>query len=176
MKKTNRRSYVYTLAAAGLLAAMNVILGKFFQISPTEYLRFSIGALPVILGGVAFGPAVGGAIGLVGDLLGCLMASMAINPIIAVGSAAVGVVSGFFRMKEGKAPGYLYLLLASLAAHFVGPVIIKSIGMYVYYSTPPAVLAIRIPVAVVNAFIESLILKAVLSRRELRALFVRGGR
>ena len=80
MKKTNRRSYVYTLAAAGLLAAMNVILGKFFQISPTEYLRFSIGALPVILGGVAFGPAVGGAIGLVGDLLGCLMASMAITP------------------------------------------------------------------------------------------------
>ena len=169
-KKRYNREYVKVLVMSGLLAAMNIILGKFFQITPTESMRFSIGALPVIFGGMVFGPVMGGCIGLTGDLVGCLVTMMSINPIIAAGSAMIGVTAGLFKINKNQKYGFVFCFVAAISAHIVGSMIIKSIGMHVYYGTPFSVLALRIPVYTVNSLVEAFLVTVLLSRKEILKL------
>ena len=126
---------VRVLVAAAVLAAMSFILGKFLQIpNPlSEIFRLSFENLPVILGGVVFGPWVGGMIGAVADLVGCLLYGYTINPVITLGAVAVGVMSGVVSHYLIKRPLWLSLAAATLAAHLVGSVGIKSLGLAAWY-------------------------------------------
>ena len=124
---------VLTLAA--VLAAMSLILGKFLQI-PTpfrDFLRFSFENLPILFAGVTMGPFVGLAVGVVADLLGCLLYGYAINPIITLGAAAVGLLSGLSAHYLVRRPLLLQLALAGTLAHLVGSVLIKSAGRAAWY-------------------------------------------
>ncbi|AUS98618.1 folate transporter [Clostridium thermosuccinogenes] len=56
---------------SGMLVALNVIL-TFFDISLSNVLRISFSFLPLAMGGMLYGPVVGGAMGVVGDILGYL--------------------------------------------------------------------------------------------------------
>ncbi|WP_242973920.1 folate family ECF transporter S component [Clostridium thermosuccinogenes] len=60
-----------TIAMSGMLVALNVIL-TFFDISLSNVLRISFSFLPLAMGGMLYGPVVGGAMGVVGDILGYL--------------------------------------------------------------------------------------------------------
>lgn len=123
------------LVAAALLAAMSLILGKFLQI-PTpvsDLFRISFENLPVILAGVCFGPWVGGMVGAVADLVGCLLYGYAINPVITLGAASVGLASGIFSHYLIKRPRWLSLAAATAAAHLIGSVGIKSLGLAAWY-------------------------------------------
>ncbi|MEG6612713.1 folate family ECF transporter S component [Pseudoclostridium thermosuccinogenes] len=62
---------VRTIAMSGMLVALNVIL-TFFDISLSNVLRISFSFLPLAMGGMLYGPVVGGAMGVVGDILGYL--------------------------------------------------------------------------------------------------------
>ena len=105
------------LVAAALLAAMSLILGKFLQIpNPVSNIfRISLENLPVILAGVCFGPWVGGMVGAVADLVGCMLYGYAINPVITLGAASAGLVSGLVSHYLVKRPQWLSLALATIA-------------------------------------------------------------
>lgn len=123
------------LVAAALLAAMSLILGKFLQIpNPVSNIfRISLENLPVILAGVCFGPWVGGMVGAVADLVGCMLYGYAINPVITLGAASAGLVSGLVSHYLVKRPQWLSLATATLAAHLIGSVCIKSLGLAAWY-------------------------------------------
>ena len=126
---------VRVLAAAALLAAMSLILGKFLQIpNPfSNIFRISLENLPVILAGVCFGPAVGGAVGVVADIVGCLLYGYTINPIVTLGAAAVGLASGVMARYIVRKPHFLSILSATVTAHLLGSVLIKSFGLAAWY-------------------------------------------
>lgn len=126
---------VRVLAAAALLAAMSLILGKFLQIpNPfSNIFRISLENLPIILAGVCFGPAVGGAVGVVADIVGCLLYGYTINPIVTLGAAAVGIVSGVVARYIVRKPHFVSVLLATVSAHLLGSVLIKSFGLATWY-------------------------------------------
>ena len=123
------------LVAAAVLAAMSLILGKFLQIpNPVSNLfRISFENLPLIIAGVCFGPWVGGMVGAVADLVGCLLYGYVINPVITMGAVAVGIASGVVSHYIIKRPQWLSIAAATLAAHLIGSVGIKSLGLAAWY-------------------------------------------
>ena len=123
------------LCFAAILAAMSIILGKFLQIPNPfqEFIRISFENLPIIMGGIALGPIAGAVIGTTADLIGCVLYGYAINPIITLGGASIGLVSGIFANYIARRPLPLKVTLAVLPAHAVGSVLIKSYGLAQWY-------------------------------------------
>ena len=149
-----------------ILAAISIILGKFLSIKIEPWGRLSFENLSVILCGYAFGPVCGVLCGVVADLVGCMLYGYAINPIITLGCAAVGLFSGIFGFRGRKRS----LLLGLLLSHVVGSIIIKSIGIYVFYSTPLETLALRVPIYLISGALEYIVLSVILRAKGLRRI------
>ena len=124
------------MVACAFLAATSIVTGKYLAINLGEVLRFSFENLPIILAGVAFGSIAGAAVGIVADILGCLMVGYSINPLVMIGAGVIGAVSGIFRYFFNKSGGvslFLKVLLAEICAHLIGSVIIKTLGLSAWY-------------------------------------------
>lgn len=125
------------IVAAALLAAMSFILGKFLQIPNPfmEVIRISFENLPLMIAGICFGPLVGAMTGAVADIVGCLLYGYTINPLITLGAAAVGFVSGVVSHYLVRKPLVLSVGLSVLFSHLVGSVVVKSFGLAAWYLT-----------------------------------------
>lgn len=136
MQKRQRGGSVKLTVTLSLLAAIGVILGKFLAVNVTEFMRFSLENITIILTGIVFGPVLGAVLGAVQDLVGCLAVGYAINPLITLGSAAVGAVSGVCYILLNRLGKHVRIALSVLAAHLVGSVMIKSLGLCLFYALP----------------------------------------
>ena len=152
------------------LAAIGIILGKFLAFNVTDFMRFSLENVTVIFAGIVFGPLLGAAIGAVQDLVGCLAVGYAINPIITLGAAAVGLVSGFIYKAARSLPLPVRIALSVFSAHALGSVLIKSVGLAVFYSLPFGVTVLwRILNYVIVGTAESVLLILLLKSKQLLA-------
>ena len=93
MHYTNAQRVLRVTVFSALLAAISIVCGKYLAFNMGDFLRFSFENLPIIFAGMAFGPLIGALVGVVADLVGCLLVGYAINPIITVGAAAIGLIS-----------------------------------------------------------------------------------
>ena len=133
---------VRTLTMLALLTAMSIIFARVFTVS-TGFLRFNLGALPTHLAAVWFGPAGGFVVGLVSGLLyRCL-----------------------HEMRLG-----LRLQISILAGHLVGSVVINSLALHLFYGYQWALLAARIPNALVLSVVNTLLVRILLENKALTAL------
>lgn len=123
------------LCFAAILAAMSLVLGKFLQIPNPfqEFIRISFENLPILLAGLSMGPLVGALVGVVADLLGCALYGYSINPIITLGAATVGALSGVISHYVVRKPLLARVIVSSASAHLVGSVLIKSAGLAAWY-------------------------------------------
>ena len=123
----------------GLFVAISIVAGKYLAIRVGDLFRFSLENTSILLAGILFGPLAGMAVGVVADLLGCVLVGYAINPLVTLGAAAIGLVSGlvfrFFRVKQA-----FKLTIAVLLAHLLGSVVLKTIGLAQFYGMPIYVL------------------------------------
>jgi ECF transporter S component (folate family) len=151
---------VMTMAA--MLTAMSVVIGIFCK----SFLNFGNGLyrvtfenLPILLSGIMFGPVVGGVVGAATDIISYLLSPQTypINVVVTVGAAAVGSVSGVVSRYIFKKRTNARLILSCLAAHVVGSMIIKPIGLFAFYGW--AVLW-RVPMYFVIAPIEIVLICA----------------
>ena len=171
MPKTQKRAGfpLAVLVAAALLAAVSIICGKYLAIRAGDTLRFSFENLPILLGGLAFGPVVGVGIAVCADLIGCLMVGYAINPIITVGGALIGLIGGLGGILLKKTPLWLQVGLTVLVAHLIGSVVVKTIGLAAFYNMPLWELMLwRLLNYVVVGGIEAPLLYAVLHSRAIQ--------
>lgn len=123
------------LCFCAILAAMSVILGKFLQIpNPfADFIRISFENLPIILAGFTVGPIAAALVGTVADLIGCVLYGYSINPIITLGGACIGLVSGTVSNYIVKRPLLPSVILSVGLSHITGSVLIKSWGLAVWY-------------------------------------------
>ena len=122
------------LCFAGILTAMSIVLGKFLQIPNPfqDFIRISFENLPIIIGSISLGPIAGLVIGVVADLIGCVLYGYAINWRITLGAAAVGLISGIAPLILKKT-GLVSIIISTASAHIVGSVLIKSWGLAKWY-------------------------------------------
>lgn len=142
------------LIISGLFIAMSIVFGKFLAIPIGNSLRLSFENLTVIMAGIFFGPFVGGAVGLGADIIGSILKGYDINPIICIGAASVGIMSGLVSMLLKKNNQTLNVFLSVTVAHVIGSMLIKSAGLYIYFHTPLPVLALRIPLYIAIGLLE----------------------
>ena len=137
MKKSTGRS-LKLIVVLSLMSALSIIFGKYRAFNVGTVLRFSLENLPIVFSGLAFGPLAGAVVGLVSDLIGCLLVGYEINPLVTLGAAVIGLSAGAVRLLFPKLTKRLWLtvLLSELIAHLLGSVVIKTVGLAVYYSMP----------------------------------------
>ena len=133
MKKYDKNR-IRRICLGGILAALSIVFGKLLAFNIGELFRISLENLPIILGGIFLGPLFGAVVGMVADLVGCLIVGYTINPFITLGAMAVGLVSGLVVKalpREKKSSAFIAVLLA----HLIGSVFIKSAGLSWFYGT-----------------------------------------
>ncbi|MBE6702640.1 MAG: folate family ECF transporter S component [Ruminococcaceae bacterium] len=155
------------LCLAAMLAAMGVVLGYIAKLLfGTGPLRITFENLPIIFGGVTFGPFMGAAIALISDLCSCLFSGQGPNPLIAVGSASIGLLSGFLGNYLFRRRRFFPLLLVELLTHLVGSVTVKSLALHAMGYAWPLLLP-RIPIYIGIACCEAALLRVLLQSQHL---------
>ena len=170
MVYSKREAFLRRLIFASLFTAMSIVLGKYIQIT-TMTVRFSFENLPILASGILLGPVWGASVGLVADLVGCVLVGYEINPIITVGAVAVGGVCGFtYRVIRAKSNNIRIGVSVALA-HLFGSVLLKSLGFFVYYSTPYQVVALeRLGVYTLISIAEIIALCLIFSNKGIKIL------
>ena len=125
-------SNLHAMVFAAILVAISVT-GKMYAINLGESLRISYENLPVAMAGIIFGPIAGFVVGICSDLCGCLAVGYAINPIITLGAGAIGLVCGTISLFAKNRFSPVWLIISDVAGHIVGSIIIKTIGIAIYY-------------------------------------------
>ncbi len=176
MQKINEkgRRSVHILTTAAMLGALSVVIGIFCK----NYLNFGNGLFrvtfenfPIIMSGILFGPAVGGAVGLVSDMISYFLStqSFAISPIVTLGAALVGIVAGLMSRYVIKSKGRMGIIFSVIAAHLVGSLLVKTFGIYAYYNMSYGLLLLyRLPTYSVIAALESFFLCMIFKHKTFR--------
>ena len=161
------------VAALAMLSAVSIICGKYLAIRGGDILRFSFENLPIIFAGLAFGPLAGALVGAIGDLVGCVMVGYTINPLVTVGAAAIGVVSGISRILFNKIgiKGAFNTAISVAFAHIIGSVLIKTFGLAAFYDLPIwALMLWRLLNYVIVGAVEAALLIILLKNKEITRL------
>lgn len=155
MKRSIRETKVLVLGA--LMTAMSIIIGLICK----TYLTFGDGSirvtfenLPIILSGIWFGPVVGTVVGIIADVLSALMSPpYSVNPLITLGAASIGFLSGILSRYIIKGRSFPKTLVLTLCVHTVGSIIIKStmLGIIGY----AVVWSVRVPLYLAIAVCEA---------------------
>ena len=153
--KNESRISVRTLTAMALLIAMSIVFSRVLSIST---------------GFVRFGPWAGFVVGMVADIIGSVLAGYAINPLITLGAASIGLVGGLGWQKLSHLRTGTRLWCSVLAAHFVGSMVINSLALHIFYGYAWAVLIARIPNALVRTAVNTVLLRILLENRALKAV------
>ena len=164
------------LCSVAILTALSVVIAylcKFLTITPTVRITFE--NLPIILAGFAYGPIAGAMTGIAADFISTLISQYGLgqmNPILTAAAGLIGATAGAAALitRGKKLP--LRLACAVFPAHLAGNVILKTVGLYVWYRMPFfATLAVRAPLyAVISAAEYALLLLILRSSGVKRAM------
>lgn len=131
------------MVSVSLLVAMSIVCGKYLAFGVGNVLRFSFENLPILLSGIFFGPIIGAVTGVAADLIGCFMVGYAVNPLVTLGAAAIGITSGLIfglLKKRERICRSAAVTLTVSAAHVVGSVLVKTAGLAAFYDMPFGIL------------------------------------
>ena len=167
-----QRKQLLKISIAGVLAAMSVVIGllckDFFTFG---YYRVTFENLPILLAGIVLGPVYGTAVGVVGDVISCFLSTNpAVNPIITVGAASVGLISGLVPRFIIKKRSVLQYALAVYPAHLVGQVLIKSFAKMVYFGMPWYGIFIGLGISAATATVELIIISSIMKLSPVKSL------
>lgn len=174
---SKNKHYAVYITALAMLTAVSVVIGivckNLFTVG--VYYRFTLENLGVIFAGIFFGPGAGVIVALAADTISCVLSTNpAINPIISLGAAAVGFVSGAVMkyIYHGKV-STASVAVSSGTAHLFGQVIIKSIGKMIYYGMPWYGIFIGFASSIAACTIEVIIIRILSKNPQIHKFIVR---
>ena len=160
------------LAVSAFLAALSIVCGKYLALPVGNVLRFSFENLPILLAGMMFGPITGALVGIVADILGCVMVAYTINPLVTLGAACIGFLGGVLFRLTKKLPLLWQTCITVILTHLVASVIVKTFGLAAYYDMPFHILLLwRLLNYAVVGVVEWLLLYTILKNQALRRSF-----
>lgn len=120
MQKSRRKINTNTMVKSAFLAAVSIVLTRFFSIMILPSIRLGLGGVPIFISGILFGPIVGGITGLAADLLGMLINPMggAFHPGFTFSAFLGGAIPGLFgiyyrkNLKDGNPITFPRVLIA----------------------------------------------------------------
>ncbi len=142
MRLTTTQRIVYTAIFAALATVFNCFSITFPLSAGTGSISFVY--LACFLAGILLGPIEGLCAGLVGDILGCIIAPKGDwIPLITLGSAMVGLVMGLsFRIPLGRTPeqpNYFWIavriVIGTVLTLLICSAGLNTLGIYLRYSS-----------------------------------------
>jgi hypothetical protein len=94
MSKKETGGALRRMMAYALLVALGVVFSRLLAID-AGVLRFNLGAVPVLLAGLIFGPLGGAVVGALADAIGGLLVGYTLNPFITLAQPRSGLCAGF---------------------------------------------------------------------------------
>lgn len=160
---------VRMIVLIGLLAAMSIVFGKLLAINIGNSIRISFENLPILMAGIFLGAPAGFLTGVLADVIGCLIVGYSINPIITLAAGSIGLIAGlmFRALAEQKLSVRVYA--AVMTAHVIGSMLLKSAGLMLFYHTPLAGVAPRVPLYICIGLAESTIILLLLKNKAFAA-------
>ncbi len=139
MNRGNRGGITLRISISlSAMIALSIVCGKYLAINLGPMLRFSFESMPIIFSGIVFGPLAGALVGVVADLIGCVLVGYEIIPLITIGAGIIGLLSGCIKLLFRKNNGYgiKQIALSTIFGHLIGSVVIKTIGLAEFYAMP----------------------------------------
>ena len=171
MQKSRVSLSLKVLCQLAMLTAISIVAGKYLAIGIGTVLRFSLENLPIIFAGIAFGPVAGILVGVAADLIGCMLVGYEVNLIVTIGAALIGATSGLCALllsERRRPPSTDVTVISTIIAHLLGSVVIKTIGLAVFYDMPIIILMLwRLLNYVVVGAIESVLLVIIFRNKQL---------
>lgn len=135
MQKKNKTIFTTKmLTSCALLAALSVVLARFFSIAPDPSTRYSIETVPLFLTGLLFGPIPGALVGFTADFVGCMFSTQgAYNPLFSVPFICYGLCAGLMRSYICAKPNLWRLTLGWLPPVVLGSILYQSAAFAFFY-------------------------------------------
>ena len=164
----------HKITTMGFLIALSIILTRVaslrLAIGGVEGIRIGLGRLPIILGGIIFGPLAGGLIGAFSDLLGYFINPIgAYMPHFTLTSALTGIIPAIILilMRKGE-PNIFNLGIAITAGQVITSIILIPYFLNILFGLPWKVLMLpRIISEPIQVFIYTYIINIILKRNVL---------
>jgi len=161
----------HKITTMGFLIALSIILTRVaslrLAIGGVEGIRIGLGRLPIILGGIIFGPLAGGLIGAFSDLLGYFINPIgAYMPHFTLTSALTGIIPAIILilMRKGE-PNIFNLGIAITAGQVITSIILIPYFLNILFGLPWKVLMLpRIISEPIQVFIYAYIINIILKR------------
>jgi ECF transporter S component (folate family) len=169
------------IAYLSFLTALTIILTRILSIripiAGVEGVRIGFGALPIIFAGVAFGPAAGGIVGALGDLLGYFINPLgAYMPHFTLTSFLTGFIPGvmvFYVLKRCRTLPVIFISISIgqlISSLILVPYFINTLfGVPFTVLMPPRLLSQLINIPVYAYFIRILLNYNALQTRKIKA-------
>ena len=168
MHKKRGTDSVRITVTLSALAAIGILLGNLLKLNIGQFMRFSLETMTIILAGIVFGPILGAAVGTVQDLVGCVVNGYDVIPMLTVACAAIGAVAGISYRLLKRLPYTVRVTTATVLAHLVGSVVLKTIGLANRYGLDFGVtIAWRILNYVIVGTVEAILLCFLLKNKQL---------
>jgi len=136
----------HKITTMGLLIALSIILTRVaslrIAIGGVEGIRIGLGGLPIILGGIIFGPLNGGIIGAFSDLLGYFINPMgAYMPCFTLTSALTGIIpAAILSLKKKDKPNLFELGVSIATEQIITSIILVPYFLHILFILPLKVL------------------------------------
>ena len=122
------------IAYLGVMTAIAVITNCFSITVNSGANSISFNYVICSLAGIFFGPISGGIVGILGDLIGCLIAPKGpFNPFIMIASGLIGVLSGI-AFKIPKLNVYLKIIIGYVLIFIVCTLGLNTFGLWFFYA------------------------------------------
>ncbi len=160
---------VLMIVLIGLLAAMSIVFGKLLAINIGTTIRISAENLPILMAGIFLGAPAGFLTGVLADVIGCLIVGYSINPIITLAAGSIGLLAGLMYRVLVNQKLSVRVYGSVMTAHVIGSMILKSVGMMLFYHTPLIGVAPRVPLYICIGAVESAIILLLLKNQAFAA-------
>ncbi|MBA7552506.1 Folate transporter FolT [subsurface metagenome] len=161
----------HKITSMGFLIALSIILTRIaslrIAIGGVEGIRIGLGGLPIILGGIIFGPLAGGIIGAFSDLLGYFINPMgAYMPHFTLTSALTGIIPALvLKLSQKNEPNVLELGIAIAAGQIVTSIVLVPYFLHILFGLPWTILIVpRLIAEPINIIVYTLTISLILKR------------
>ena len=167
--KKSASAKIKVLTTSAMLIALSATIAAICKLIPLLNLgvglRITFENLPIIMGGMMFGPVVGACIGASADLVSSLATGQDINFLITLGALSVGLVAGLTSRFIVKKNGILKFVVSDISAQIIGSMVIKTAVLYAMFGS---IVLFRFPIYVGIIAVEIAVFCIIYKNRAVR--------